>query len=239
MTSPEERARAACEERAARAAALAQHAATAGESLRFAEGLFRAQAALVGAGENTRPLLEYAAARGPTLLSRDASDALSRDFAGRIRAFRAGGEFDYLARAALTPVALLEREKGAFIGRGPGPCPFCGGVPWMASRRSGSEADGAMRMLHCSTCWHAWNFSRIRCPACEEENPDKLPSFTAPEHPGVRIEACESCRGYLKSIDLTLDARRVPEVDDLVSLSLDLWAAEQGFERLEPGLAGI
>ncbi len=55
----------------------------------------------------------------------------------------------------------------------------------------------------------------------------------------MRIEACESCGGYLKSIDLTLDARPIPEVDDLASLALDLWAAEQGFERLEPGLAGL
>ena len=31
----------------------------------------------------------------------------------------------------------------------------------------------------------------------------------------------------------------IPEVDDLVSLAMDLWAQEQGFARLEPGLAGI
>jgi formate dehydrogenase maturation protein FdhE len=44
---------------------------------------------------------------------------------------------------------------------------------------------------------------------------------------------------YVKSIDLTLDARPVPEVDELVSISMDLWAGEQGFERMEPGLAGV
>jgi formate dehydrogenase maturation protein FdhE len=42
----------------------------------------------------------------------------------------------------------------------------------------------------------------------------------------------------VKFLDTTLDERIVPEVDDLLSLSLDLWAVEQGFERLEPGLAG-
>ena len=41
------------------------------------------------------------------------------------------------------------------------------------------------------------------------------------------------------SIDLSLDARPIPEVDDLVSLALDLWAADQGYQRIEPGLAGI
>jgi formate dehydrogenase maturation protein FdhE len=43
----------------------------------------------------------------------------------------------------------------------------------------------------------------------------------------------------VKSIDLTLDARAMPEVDDLVSLGVDLWAVGEGFVRLEPGLAGI
>jgi len=28
-------------------------------------------------------------------------------------------------------------------------------------------------------------------------------------------------------------------VDDLVSLSMDLWAVEQGFTRIEPGLVGL
>ena len=43
----------------------------------------------------------------------------------------------------------------------------------------------------------------------------------------------------MKSVDLTLDARAVPEVDELRSLSLDLWAVERGYVRLEPGLAGL
>jgi formate dehydrogenase maturation protein FdhE len=43
----------------------------------------------------------------------------------------------------------------------------------------------------------------------------------------------------VKSIDLSLDARPIPEVDDLVTLALDLWAVDQGYQRIEPGLAGI
>ncbi len=55
----------------------------------------------------------------------------------------------------------------------------------------------------------------------------------------MRIEACETCRRYVKSFDLSQDARPIPEVDDLGSLSLDLWARSEGFERIEPGLAGL
>jgi len=35
----------------------------------------------------------------------------------------------------------------------------------------------------------------------------------------------------VKSIDLTLDARRGLEIDDLVALSMDLWAVSQGYRR--------
>ena len=67
----------------------------------------------------------------------------------------------------------------------------------------------------------------------------KLPSFQSDKHPAARVEACETCKRYVKSIDLSLDARPIPEVDDLVSLSMDLWAAEEGWTRIEPGWAGL
>jgi formate dehydrogenase maturation protein FdhE len=51
----------------------------------------------------------------------------------------------------------------------------------------------------------------------------------------VRIEACETCRRYLKSIDLTKDARAIRRVDDLLPLSVDLWAQEEAYARLEAG----
>jgi FdhE protein len=120
-----------------------------------------------------------------------------------------------------------------------GECPFCGGAPWIAARRSESDADGARRVLGCALCGEEWPFGRIRCPCCFEEDPTKLPSFRSETYPTVRIEACETCRRYVKSIDLTADARAIPEVDDLVSLGMDLWAQEQGYARVAPGLAGI
>jgi formate dehydrogenase maturation protein FdhE len=53
------------------------------------------------------------------------------------------------------------------------------------------------------------------------------------------VDACQTCRRYVKTFDLSQDARPVPEVDDLTSIALDLWAAQQGFTRIEPGLAGL
>jgi formate dehydrogenase maturation protein FdhE len=36
-----------------------------------------------------------------------------------------------------------------------------------------------------------------------------------------------------------VDARPIAEIDDLVSLSMDLWALDEGLTRIEPGLAGV
>jgi FdhE protein len=101
------------------------------------------------------------------------------------------------------------------------------------------QADGARRALGCALCGGEWPILRVQCAACPEQDPAKLPSFQAGAYPAARIEACETCRRYLKSIDLGVDGRAIPEVDDLVSLSVDLWAASQGFTRIEPGLAGL
>lgn len=120
-----------------------------------------------------------------------------------------------------------------------GGCPFCAGLPWVSSRRDGSAMEGARRTLSCSLCGNEWVFGRILCPACFEQDPRKLPVFSSERHPGVRIEAYEVCRRYVKSIDLSRDARPIPEVDDLASIALDLWASEQGFTRVEAGLAGL
>jgi formate dehydrogenase maturation protein FdhE len=194
-----------------------------------------------------RSVLRFAASHGPPELSAIAAARLDEGpplFDARLRTLWAGetdGRSDYLARALVRPylemLAALriepQRERRA------GRCPFCGGAPWIASRRAQPNADGAERWLGCAYCGTEWMTNRLRCPVCAEENPDKLPSFRSDRHPAARIEACENCRYYVKSLDLTIDARLVPEVDDLVSLAMDLWAAEQGFTRVEPGLAGV
>ena len=99
--------------------------------------------------------------------------------------------------------------------------------------------EGARRLLACALCGGEWPFARILCPSCFETDPVKLPSFSAPPHSRVRIEACETCRRYVKSIDLSEDARPIPEVDDLVTSRWISGRSSEGFQRIEPGLAGI
>jgi FdhE protein len=195
---------------------------------------------LAAVAQGARPLLEYVAERGPTALAEDAREALRKgSIDERVRNYWITAADDWLARTVLAPFARGLRIAKIAVERPKGACSFCGGGPWVASRVAAPGSDGAQRILHCALCASSWQVSRVKCPACEEGDPVKLPTFSVPEYPSARIEACESCGGYVKSIDLTADARGIPEVDDLASVSLDLWALENGFERLEPGLAGF
>jgi len=131
-----------------------------------------------------------------------------------------------------------ERARAAQIPPGVQPqCPFCGEKPVAAVLRP--EGDGAKRYLLCSLCFTEWEFRRLLCPHCGEENKDKLPVYTAEEFPHVRVEACDTCRVYLKSVDLTKNGLAVPEVDELASIALDLWAAEHGYKKLQTNLFGL
>jgi FdhE protein len=61
----------------------------------------------------------------------------------------------------------------------------------------------------------------------------------APTFPHLRIDACASCERYLLDVDLSRDARAVPEVDELAALPLDLYAAERGLSKITPNLMGF
>lgn len=194
-------------------------------------------------------VVRYAAASGPPALAEfaglctidDLGEACARLCVARARDGAAATPADYLERAILWPWFEVLREHGVAPERvhAPGSCPFCGGEPAMACRRGASESDGAARSLVCASCGLEWRIGRVRCAHCLESDPSKLPAFTDPRHPGVRIEACESCKRYVKSIDVADDPRCSPEVDELRSLALDLWAQEAGYARPQPGLAGI
>lgn len=253
----------ALERRAARATLLAESSITA-EALQFAAGLYRAQAevatALAGrtlTGSLAEDLgafhaqldviVRYAGEMGPPGLRAEV-DAYRTQGAERLidwwRGSRAG-RTDYLARALLRPYAEtlvatgVTPEPPAARTPSAAACPRCGGPAWIAWRQSGSGDEAARRLVGCGICGSERELGRIACAACGQTEPTKLAVFHTERHPAVRIEACDVCQRYVKSIDLTVDGRAIPEVDDLCSLSLDLWATDQHYERLEPSLAGV
>ena len=122
-------------------------------------------------------------------------------------------------------------------GSAPMRCPRCAALPVAAVMRE--VGHGAKRFLLCALCLQEWECLRLVCPACGEQEFDKLPVYTSEQFAHVRIDACDSCRHYVKTIDLTKDGLAVPCVDDLASVSLDLWARERGYTRIKSNVLGI
>lgn len=63
--------------------------------------------------------------------------------------------------------------------------------------------------------------------------------YVAAEIDHIRVEACDTCRTYLKSVDLTKDGFAVPTVDEIATVALNLWAEEQGYTKIETNVLGM
>ncbi len=148
-----------------------------------------------------------------------------------------GGAF--FARVLLQPQAELLAQTGRF-GReqvAGNKCPHCQSNPQLAVIRP--EGDGGKRSLLCSFCQSEWEFRRILCPTCGEVDHEKLPRYSAEGIAAVRVEACDTCKRYLKSIDMTVDGLAVPVADEIATAPLDLWAAEHDYRKIQLNLMGF
>jgi formate dehydrogenase maturation protein FdhE len=149
-----------------------------------------------------------------------------------------------LAVALLQPYAELLRSRAAHHStqnqatqQNYAICPVCRRKPGFGVFRQMGE--GAARSLVCGFCLGEWGFRRIVCPGCGEENERKLAIFSADEFNHIRVEGCDTCKTYIKSVDLTRNGHAEPLVDELVSAPLDLWAAEHGYAKLKKNILGM
>jgi hypothetical protein len=166
----------------------------------------------------------------------------------------------YLARAALRgpleavdPAAACARDPAPRGGRH---CPHCGGLPQLSYR---SPVDDPLvsgqRHLSCARCGRSWPYTGNACASCGETAGARRVVFAErhggpvvgrrtqgadePLLPHLRVEGCSSCSQYLIDVDLGVDGRAVPEVDELTALPLDLFAGERGLTKVAPNLMGF
>jgi len=174
----------------------------------------------------------------------------------------------FLARASAGPVleALDPATRSACGGpRDTRHCPQCGGPPQLSYFAPAQEdlATGP-RYLLCARCGVSWGYARMTCAGCGEDSSAKLTVFSelgttsgergsvvrglphekAPAQypavfPHIRVEACDSCRRYLLTIDMAVDRRAVPLVDELAAIPLDLYARDRGFTKITTNLMGF
>jgi formate dehydrogenase accessory protein FdhE len=143
-----------------------------------------------------------------------------------------------LAWIFLQPYAefLADHRETELVHGTPSTCPLCGAPPIVGVLRT--EGDGAKKSLICMLCAHEWRFRRVYCPSCGEEREPQMAFYSAPEIAHVRVDVCDTCQTYLKSVDLTKTGLAVPVVDELATIPLDLWAREHGYRKLQLNMLG-
>jgi FdhE protein len=189
------------------------------------------------------------AAAGPELLAQQARrllDGPQKQIDDLITAcWHRPSDRQFFAKAVLQPYARFLAEAGVMpldreLTMAENRCPFCGGIPQLSILHgSGGPLEGGGRSLLCATCLTVWPFRRVLCAHCGEEDEHKLGYFHSPEHDHLRVDACDTCRHYLKTVDLTRLGLAVPLVDEVAGAALDIWAREQGYEKIELNLVGL
>lgn len=111
-------------------------------------------------------------------------------------------------------------------------CPVCGSPPVASVLRIDGPVPGT-RYLHCVLCATDWRMSRGICSQCETQ--EKLAYYHIDAaSDAVRGEACDECKGYIKSLNHEKDPQADPVADDLATLALDILLDEAGYERASP-----
>ncbi len=107
-----------------------------------------------------------------------------------------------------------------------GICPLCGEKPFI----SRLDKENGSRYLKCHLCYLEWRFPRLTCPFCENVEKRSLSYFYAGEDKAHRIEVCENCKRYLKTIDERMLKKEVePLVRDIVMIGLEEAVREKGY----------
>ena len=221
------------EARAARAEELAAIHASSAAPLQFYAGLARVQDRIHD--ESHFPLLlDYISTSGTEILREHAATlrtAGPSEWSRLIDAFRREEDQQdwetFFARVCLQPLA----ENNA------SPCPWCGRAPQVTVLRAAH--DGARRSLVCSMCTVESDYRRIVCPRCGEEGFDDLPVYSFDQFDYIRVEACERCKGYLLSVDITKCPAAIPVVDELAAIPVNLWAVDRGYEKITCNILGL
>jgi FdhE protein len=180
-------------------------------------------------------------------------DALNGDSSKIARAAEKGGydpvAFAQLLELALQPVLWEAAARCATLTDvdkwDRGYCPVCGSWPALA------ELVGAekRRVLRCGRCGTWWSWLVLLCPYCGNDDHRSLGTLTAEDDRNTsttsgdsrskdRIDVCERCHGYVKSI-ATFHSAPTSRLaaEDAATVHLDVGARERGYTR--PGVVNV
>ncbi len=107
-------------------------------------------------------------------------------------------------------------------------CPVCGGEPLMGRLHK----ETGKRELQCQLCRTVWSFKRMECPFCGCDEQKMLRYFYDEDETTYRVEVCDDCKRYLKTVDLRTKNEETGLIaEDLATLHLDVAAEREGYRK--------
>jgi len=141
----------------------------------------------------------------------------------------------FMAHGSIRPsLSLCAEQLATYIDKDTlwekGYCPVCGSPPAISILRGEGE-----RFLFCSFCDHGWLSQRIYCPFCENKDQKTLHYFFSEEEEEYRVDVCDKCKRYIKTVDTREIKRPVyPFLEQVTTLHLDIIAQNQGLQSGHP-----
>jgi FdhE protein len=109
-------------------------------------------------------------------------------------------------------------------------CPVCGSLPALNLLKG----KGGKRYSLCSYCGYQWRIDRMSCAVCGNKEQGLLKYFYGEGEESYRIDLCDKCHHYIKTIDYRNLEESDPFLEDLATLHLDVVAVQKGYERSVP-----
>ena len=148
--------------------------------------------------------------------------------------------FRYTLEAFNLPMGKGDEGRYLWGVGGVGRCPICDSPPGMAQIGRMTQEETERRYLSCCFCGYQWLFDRFACPACGNDQPEKLGFFVGESScdQGTRAVSCEECKTYIKTIFTTgREDSKTPmdldmDIEDVATIPLDIIADQRGYTAL-------
>ena len=135
------------------------------------------------------------------------------------------GDLAFIVYNSIKPsLSLCAEQLSAYLDKdkpwGKGYCPICGSPPGLSMFQGEGE-----RFLFCSFCRHKWSSRRLYCPFCDNTDSISLNYLYTEEEKEYRVDLCDKCKKYIKTIDTRKTERIIyPPLEQVATLHLDIKA---------------
>jgi FdhE protein len=109
-------------------------------------------------------------------------------------------------------------------------CPVCSSAPGLNLLKT----EMGKRYCLCTYCGFQWRIDRLSCTVCGNTARGSLCYFHGEGEAACRIDTCDQCGHYIKTIDERVLGACDPLLEDLATLHLDILAVQKGYALAAP-----